>query len=193
VLVKLPGFAAAALLAAGLIAAPGSAAPPAPGNTTTREFGNGPERNEVAAIIGEVADANALRAAPATKTKPQGYPRRHELREYPENPADKSIKLGLVPYHGIAPRLNDLQDASDRVSAEVAGHSALGRDLYLVTVTAPETAAETARQDRWRALIEDTRWRRGGTRPSPAITRHRSGSTRTSTATSGRAPTAPCG
>jgi hypothetical protein len=155
--VKLPGIAAAALLAAGLIATPGSAAPGNADTPTTREFGNGPERNEIAATIPEAAGASTLLATPAT-SKPkthQGYPRQNDLREYPENPADKSIKLGLIPYHAIAPRLNDLQDASDRVSAEVIGNSALGRDLYLVTVTAPETASEAARQDRWRALIED--------------------------------------
>lgn len=158
----LPGI-AAALLAAGLLVAPaqgqatagqataGQATPglaaegdPAPGNTT-REFGNGPERNQEAATTPEVAALNALRSTAATKPKPDGYPCQNELREYPENPADKSIKLGLIPYHAIAPRLNDLQDASDRVSAEVIGQSALGRDLYLVTVTAPETAAEAAR------------------------------------------------
>ncbi|NMO51895.1 peptidase M28 [Actinoplanes sp. TBRC 11911] len=149
---------AAALLAAGLITAPSHATAaqkdPAPG-TTTREFGNGPERNEEAATTPEAATLNALRTAPTTKPKPHGYPRQNDLREYPENPADKSIKLGLIPYHAIAPRLNALQDASDRVSAEVIGQSALGRDLYLVTVTAPESAAESAKQDRWRTLIED--------------------------------------
>lgn len=39
------------------------------------------------------------------------------------NPADKSIKLGLAPYHSLAPRLNALQKLGDRVSVEVAGHS----------------------------------------------------------------------
>ncbi|MFF5083720.1 M14 family zinc carboxypeptidase [Actinoplanes sp. NPDC000266] len=123
---------------------------------STREFGNGPERNEVAAT--DSAAARILSApAPDVAWKPgrQGYPRQHELRVYPANPEDRSIKLGLIPYHGIAPRLNALQQASNRVSAEVVGHSALDRDLYLVTVTAPESAAEAARQERWRKLIED--------------------------------------
>jgi hypothetical protein len=150
----------AVLLAVGLGSNPVSAAPadPAPRTPATRDFGNGPERNEVAATATEAgATAATLGAAPDQRWTPerQGYPRQHELRVYPENPADRSIKLGLVPYHAIAPRLNALQDASDRVSAEVVGHSALGRDLYLVTVTAPESAAEAARQDRWRALIEN--------------------------------------
>ena len=76
---------------------------------------------------------------------------------YPENPADKSIKLGLVPYHG------------DRAEAErPAGGAATGcpprssasprsgRDLYLVTVTAPESAARGPPAGRAGAtLIED--------------------------------------
>ncbi len=159
----------AVLLAVGLGAGPASAAPegparaapapadPAPGAPSTRDFANGPDRNEVAATIAEAGSAAALGAPAEQRWAPErrGYPRRSELRVYPENPDDKSIKLGLVPYHAIAPRLNALQNASDRVSAEVVGHSALGRDIYLVTVTAPESAAESARQDRWRALIEN--------------------------------------
>ena len=148
----------AVLLTAGLAANPAYAAPADPDQPSTRDFANGAERNDIAATVPPAADASALRAAgPETRWAParQGYPRQHELPEYPVNPADKAIKLGLIPYHGIAPRLNALQAASDRVSAEVVGQSALGRDLYLVTVTAPESAAAAARQDRWRNLIED--------------------------------------
>jgi len=157
----LTGF-CAVLLAVGLGSGPASAAPAAPADPpprapSTRDFGNGPDRNEVAATAPEVSAAAALGATAEQRWTPkrQGYPRHTELRVYPENPADRSIKLGLVPYHALAPRLNALQEAADRVSAEVVGHSALGRDLYLVTVTAPESAAESARQDRWRALIEN--------------------------------------
>nr|WP_244632965.1 M14 family metallopeptidase [Aeromicrobium sp. CFBP 8757] len=39
---------------------------------------------------------------------------------------------------------------SDRVSAQVVGQSTEGRDLYLVTVTAPESEAETAQQTAWK-------------------------------------------
>ncbi|MEU8821408.1 M14 family zinc carboxypeptidase [Actinoplanes sp. NPDC048796] len=150
------GFGAALLITASAVPAHASAPARADDRGSTREFGNGPERNEVAAA--DSAAARILSAAvPGAAWKPgrQGYPRRHELRVYPANPEDRSIKLGLIPYHDIAPRLNALQQASDRVSAEVVGHSALDRDLYLVTVTAPETAAEAARQQRWRELIEN--------------------------------------
>ncbi|HET6534127.1 MAG TPA: M14 family zinc carboxypeptidase [Actinoplanes sp.] len=146
---------AAVLLLVGLGATPAHADPA--DQPSTRDFGNGPERNQVAAALPAPADAAALRVAPQTRWTPsrQGYPRQNELREYPENPADRAIKLGLIPYHDIARKLNDLQAASDRVSTEVIAQSALGRDLYLVTVTAPETAGQAARQDRWRNLIED--------------------------------------
>ncbi|WP_031476233.1 M14 family zinc carboxypeptidase [Streptomyces bicolor] len=84
----------------------------------------------------------------------RGYPRRQVLTPDPENPADKSIKLGLTPYHAIAPKLNSLQALGDRVSVEVAGRSAGGHRLYLVTVTAPETARQARAQARMRELIE---------------------------------------
>ncbi|MFJ9003904.1 M14 family zinc carboxypeptidase [Streptomyces canus] len=85
----------------------------------------------------------------------RGYPREQVLTPDPVNPADKSVKLGLTPYHAIAPRLNALQRLGDRVSVEVAGRSAGGHRLYLVTVTAPETTAQTRAQERMRELIEN--------------------------------------
>ncbi|MFG1669870.1 M14 family zinc carboxypeptidase [Streptomyces sp. Y7] len=85
----------------------------------------------------------------------RGYPRRQVLSPDPENPADKSVKLGLTPYHAIAPRLNALQALGDRVSVEVAGRSAGGHRLYLVTVTAPENARQARAQARMRELIEN--------------------------------------
>ncbi|MEU2558352.1 M14 family zinc carboxypeptidase [Streptomyces longispororuber] len=102
----------------------------------------------------------AARALDATATplatgKVRGYPRERKLDAEPPNPADKSLKLGLTPYHAIAPRLNAIQRLGDRVSVEVAGRSAGGHELYLVTVTAPESAREAARQERMRRLIAD--------------------------------------
>lgn len=103
--------------------------------------------------------AAAVRAlgAPVTELtgKGRGYPREQTLSADPVNPADKSIKLGLIPYHAIAPKLNALQKLGDRVSVEVAGRSAGGHRLYLVTVTAPESAAQTRAQEGMRELIEN--------------------------------------
>ncbi|MFB6958044.1 hypothetical protein ACFCYB_13595 [Streptomyces sp. NPDC056309] len=63
----------------------------------------------------------------------------------PVNPADKSVKLGLTPYHAIAPKLNELQKRSDRFSVEVAGRSAGGHELYLVTVVHRSGRGRTCR------------------------------------------------
>ncbi|MFE7838674.1 M14 family zinc carboxypeptidase [Streptomyces sp. NPDC057474] len=84
----------------------------------------------------------------------RGYPREQVLSPDPENPADKSIRLGLTPYHAIAPKLNALQELGERVSVEIAGRSAGGNRLYLVTVTAPETARQARDQVHMRELIE---------------------------------------
>jgi hypothetical protein len=150
-----------ATLAAGVIAVtvitgltPAVAAPEEP-RVPREEPANGPDRNAVAAMD---QGPRGWLAAPTSENKVgvrEGYPRQTQLRVFPEDPTDKSIKLGLTPYHAIAPALNELQDASDRVSVEVVGQSGLGRDLYQVTLTAPERASETRRQDAWRQLIEN--------------------------------------
>jgi hypothetical protein len=113
---------------------------------------NGTERNYVAAPEPSRPAAASGLNRPDAKL---GYPRRTLLRAYPEDQGDRSIKLGLAPYHSLAPRLNDLQRRSDRVSVEVVGQSTQGRDLYLVTLTAPESAAQTRKQDAWREKIEN--------------------------------------
>ncbi|WP_410811169.1 M14 family zinc carboxypeptidase [Micromonospora sp. 067-2] len=85
----------------------------------------------------------------------RGYPRQSTLPVWPDNPADASIPIGVIPYDEIAPKLNALQQASDRVSARVAGKSAGGHDLYAVTVTAPESRTEARQQETWKRLLED--------------------------------------
>ncbi|MET9729583.1 hypothetical protein ABZZ79_02635 [Streptomyces sp. NPDC006458] len=103
--------------------------------------------------------------APDLAGAARGYPRRQVLAPEPENPADRSLKLGLVPYHGIAPRLNALQALGDRVSVEVTGRSAGGHRLYLVTVTAPESAARARAQERMRVVVSGPRAVLFGTEP----------------------------
>lgn len=133
-------------------AQPNASTPPA----ADREPGNGPERNEIAAV--DTVSANLVLAQGENQAdRYQGYPRRTKLRTYPENPADKTIKLNLAPYHSLAPKLNALQQKSNRISVEVTGQSGLGRDLYLVTLTAPESPAETRLQEQFRANIEEGR------------------------------------
>jgi hypothetical protein len=127
-----------------------SAAPPPVSRAD--EPANGPERNEIAATDPGFSTLSIGENRPDHQ---RGYPRHTQLRVFPEDLTDKSIKLGLTPYHAIAPRLNQVQARSDKVSVEVVGQSGLGRDLYLVTLTAPERASETRQQEEWRQLIED--------------------------------------
>ncbi|MER6955119.1 M14 family zinc carboxypeptidase [Streptomyces sp. NPDC000618] len=121
----------------------------------TREGSAGSALDRTAAASPQSAAQRALTAPAAEKTGVRGYPRRQTLAADPENPADKSLKLGLTPYHAIAPKLNALQGLGDRVSVEVAGRSAGGHRLYLVTVTAPETVRQAQAQERMRELIEN--------------------------------------
>ncbi|GHH45808.1 M14 family zinc carboxypeptidase [Lentzea cavernae] len=144
------------LAAAAVVAAPvnGTAQPTA---TSDREPGNGPERNEIATLDSAFQAQSVPAQGENQADRHQGYPRRTKLRAYPENAADKSIKLGLAPYHSLAPKLNALQQKSNRISVEVVGQSTLGRDLYLVTLTAPESPIQTRLQERFRATIEEGR------------------------------------
>ncbi|MFJ2176197.1 M14 family zinc carboxypeptidase [Streptomyces sp. NPDC087851] len=145
---------AGALLLAPL---PASAAPvreDAPRPHPVRESGPRESGPQAAAATAAPTGTTATGGGGAALPDSRAYPRRTVLDAPPENPADKSIKLGLAPYHSLAPRLNALQKLGNRVSVEVAGRSAGGHELYLVTVTAPESAREVREQRRMRELIE---------------------------------------
>ncbi|MFD3522823.1 M14 family zinc carboxypeptidase [Streptomyces sp. NPDC058653] len=139
---------------------PATAAPGADGDRSSHPVRDGGTTDSrVASPALPSAGAAALSSVGTTSLglrKDGGYPRRTVLDTLPENPADKAIKLGLAPYHALAPRLNALQELGDRVSVEVTGRSAGGHDLYLVTVTAPESAKEAAEQERMRERIENS-------------------------------------
>ncbi|PAZ12185.1 peptidase M28 [Streptomyces sp. SA15] len=137
-----------------LLAAHTAGADPQPpvtreGPAIDRHAAQAPARAAERAITAPTADITD------TTGTGRGYPREQVLTPDPVNPADKSIKLGLTPYHAIAPKLNALQRLGDRVSVEVAGRSAGGHRLYLVTVTAPESAHQARAQERMRELIEN--------------------------------------
>ncbi|MFD4977574.1 M14 family zinc carboxypeptidase [Streptomyces sp. NPDC058424] len=144
-------IATAALAGALLLAPPPATAAPRKPQPPVREGGG---RDTAVAAAPAAAASRALGAPTPALRHDTGYPRRTVLVPPPVNPADKSVKLGLTPYHAIAPKLNELQKLSDRVSVEVAGRSAGGHELYLVTVTAPETAAQARDQERMRERIE---------------------------------------
>ncbi|GAA2645738.1 M14 family zinc carboxypeptidase [Streptomyces vastus] len=149
---------ATATAAATLLLSPhGALAEPTPQPPTReRETESASEGADRAAGAPEsTADRALTSPAPDLTTDARGYPREQNLTPDPQNPADKSIKLGLTPYHAIAPKLNALQRLGDRVSVEIAGRSAGGHRLYLVTVTAPESAKQARAQERMRELIEN--------------------------------------
>lgn len=103
----------------------------------------------------QAATASTTSRTPVPATAPEAaYPRQPQLRVFPDEPTDVSLARGATPYDDIAPRLQALMDRSPYVSTEVVGQSTLGRDLYLVTVTAPETAAEATQQATWRDAIK---------------------------------------
>ncbi len=93
------------------------------------------------------ADHPAPNSSASTIDREQrGYPRQTHLETPTVNVKDAAGAIGLTGFHEIAPALNAAQEASDRVSVEVIGHSVEGRDLYLVTLTAPESASEARQQ-----------------------------------------------
>lgn len=85
---------------------------------------------------------------------PTSYPYQPTLKVFPEAESDAADSGDMVRYDDIAPTLNALMAQSDRVSAQVVGQSTQGRDLYLVTVTAPEDRRENAEQTGWREKIK---------------------------------------
>ncbi|MFI2367396.1 M14 family zinc carboxypeptidase [Streptomyces sp. NPDC018833] len=145
----------AAALAGALLLTPSATAAPGPDEPRPHPVREGGGRDTGPAGAPASTAADALDTASDRQARTGGYPRETTLDAPPVNPDDKSIKLGLAPYHSLAPRLNALQRLGDRVSVEVAGHSAGGHELYLVTVTAPESAAQAREQERMRERIEN--------------------------------------
>lgn len=124
--------------------------------------GRGPDR--AAATAGEATFAELARTAQEARDghggttsgaidMPRAYPSQPDLQVFPPNDDDATDRNGTISHADIAPRLTELMAASDRVSTQVVGQSTAGRDLYLVTLTAPESRHETAQQTRWREKI----------------------------------------
>lgn len=122
----------------------------------------------VALVPALVTGASSVPAAPAAPAAPAlpspspgpveqdaAYPRQPHLAEPPVDPLDPAVRLGLTPYHDISRRLNAAMAGSDRVSAEVLTTTAEGRDVVLVTLTAPESAAQAHRQHLMRDRISE--------------------------------------
>jgi len=161
----LPGLA----LALTVMAVPSTAIAAPPDDTR----GRGPEpRTTTADLLERDPDggaANGLTQGPAATgdlirgvdplPMPSSYPSQPTLRTYPDASEDDGGDAAdageLVAYDELAPQLNEWMAESDRISVQVVGKTTGGRDLYLVTVTAPETRRETQQQTAWRNEIRD--------------------------------------
>lgn len=125
--------------------------------------GRGPDRDPDAEDAVSFADLVKLaKAAPAAKAvdgaiaMPTSYPTQPMLKVFPADDPDATSLNQTIAFSQLAPTLNTLMAQSDRVSTQIVGQSTLGRDLYLVTLTAPETRGETAQQSKWRDEIRTT-------------------------------------
>lgn len=85
---------------------------------------------------------------------PESYPFQPRLTVTPYDANDRSYAGDLIGHADLAPRLNAMMERSDRISVQVIGQSTQGRDLYLVTLTAPETKSETRKQTAYREMIQ---------------------------------------
>jgi len=128
---------------------------PARGLASTK--GRGPA---TATRVAEPSRAPVVRraaAAPSVRdplVMPTSYPSQPQLRLYRDNPDDAADTPQLLTHPDLAPQLTEWMKSSDRISTQVVGQSTEGRDLYLVTVTAPEREEDTAQQTAWREEIE---------------------------------------
>lgn len=117
---------------------------------------------EAAQATAEVAVAGVEPTGGNAIDMPKSYPVQPQLNFYRDNPtgpngeADFNTKYPqLMSHPDLAPRLTELMKKSDRVSVQTIGKSTQGRDLYLVTVTLPETESFTTQQSAWRDMIRN--------------------------------------
>jgi hypothetical protein len=156
------GVTGLALAATTVLASSMASAAPTPSATPAAvpadDAGRGPGTARSAAPLDR---AELVRRAAETAVSgdpiemPSAYPYQPELKIYRPNANDAATAANLISHAEIAPRLLDLMEASDRVSTQVVGQSSEGRDLYLVTVTLPETAEETAQQAAWKTQMKE--------------------------------------
>ena len=117
-----------------------------------------------ATLVAGSVPAVALEGAPAAPivtpvsplvAPPTSYPYQPVLETVADNPNDVSINRGVIPYDEIAPKLNSLMAASDRISVQVVGKSAQGRDIHLVTITEKENRGQTTKQAQFRQMVKE--------------------------------------
>jgi hypothetical protein len=85
-----------------------------------------------------------------------GTPEPDAAEELPDgtNPSDPRGSFPHIPYYAIGCTLEDIQSRSDgRMSVEVIGQSATGRDMYLVTINGLGTPAQRESYDRLQQVL----------------------------------------
>lgn len=157
--------AAAALGAAGLAPAASSADSASAPSSASDDAGRGPAPTTSALRTATAPRARVAEAAPESRAgsagsaaeieMPSSYPYEPQLTVYDDNPGDGAAAAELLGHDDLAPMLMDMMERSNRLSVQVVGRSTAGRDLYLATVTAPETVEQTARQTAWRETIKE--------------------------------------
>lgn len=143
------------VLAATVAAIPPAAADP---RALAGSDGRGPEGRPNAVGLDATTRVSPQTRAPRAGDElemPTSYPFQPELRIYPPNVPDASDSGNLMSHDDLAPQLMEWMAQSDRISTQVIGQSTQDRDLYLVTLTAPEDRRETRRQSEWREEIRD--------------------------------------
>ncbi len=86
-----------------------------------------------------------------------GTPMQDAAENLPDgtDPADPAGSFPHIPYYAIRCTLDDIASRSDgRMEIEVIGQSALGRDMYKVTINALDTPAQQNADARLRQVIE---------------------------------------
>ena len=135
-----------------------SAAEPSPSSVADGSNGRGPS---TARTVEPLSKAQVVQRAAESAVAgdvidmPAAYPYQPDLKIYRPNVDDAADSAALITHPEIAPKLLDLMDESDRISVQVVGQSTEGRDLYLVTLTAPESEAQTAQQTAWKSEIKE--------------------------------------
>ncbi|WP_244929463.1 M14 family metallopeptidase [Nocardioides sp. W7] len=152
------GVTGLALAATSVLASTSTTAAAEPAGTTVSAGGRGAA---TATAVEPLSKAQLIRRAAESAvagdpiTMPTSYPYQPDLKIYRDNADDAAHTAELIGHPDIAPKLLDLMAVSDRISVQVVGQSSEGRDLYLVTLTAPETVEETAEQAAWKSQMKN--------------------------------------
>ncbi len=157
-LAGLSSLAIAATALAGI--APAAAAEPTEESTVATKSGGRGVAPQASAATRSTARAARVAARAATFgdpiEMPASYPYQPSLRIYPANNPDATDLNQTISHADLAPQLMDWMRTSNRISTQVVGRSTEGRDLYLVTVTAPEQEDQTAEQTAWKDEIRES-------------------------------------